>query len=50
MKAKRKLRQRRLALDFATPISPVDHERGRELFAKLRETLSRQFPEFGSIK
>lgn len=47
MKTQRKLRTRRLALDFATPENPVDHARGRELLTRMRETLSRQFAEFG---
>lgn len=45
MKTKRKLRQRRLALPFGEPVNPVDHDRGRELIARMRDTLARQFSE-----
>lgn len=45
MKTRRKLRQRRLALPFGEPVNPVDHERGRELLARMRETLAQQFAE-----
>lgn len=41
MKTKRKLRQRRLALDFATPANPVDHDRGRALLAQIAAQLSK---------
>jgi len=40
-------RQRRLALDFATPVNPVSHDKGRELFAKMKEALARQFAACG---
>lgn len=39
MKPKRKLRQRRLALDFATPPNPLPEQRVREGFAKMRAAL-----------
>lgn len=43
MKTKRKFRQRRLALPFGEPVNAVDHERGKQLMARMRETLAQQF-------
>lgn len=34
-------RQRRLPLDFTKPLNPVTYERGKELFAKMREDLAK---------
>lgn len=39
MKTRRKLRQRRLALNMADPLHPVSYERGKELFAQIRAGL-----------
>lgn len=47
MKTHRKLRTRRLALPFGEPANPVSYERGKEHFARMRETLSKKFAEFG---
>lgn len=48
MTRKRKLRQRGFALDYATPLHPVDHARGRAMLANIIETLSRKFAENSS--
>jgi len=40
-------RQRLLTLDFATPANPVSYEKGKALFAKMKETLARQFAACG---
>lgn len=40
MKTRRKMRTRRLALDFATPPSPLPEDRVRQGFARLKEAVS----------
>lgn len=40
----RKPRQRRLALDYATPVNPVAYSTGRERFAAMRRELERKNP------
>lgn len=45
----KRIRQRRLSLDFATPANPVPYEKGKQLFAKMKETLARQFAACGKI-
>lgn len=39
MKTRRKLRQRRLALDMAVPLHPVSYERGKSMFAQIKARL-----------
>lgn len=43
MKTKR-LRTRRLELDFATPANPVSYERGKEGLRKLKEQIQNTRP------
>lgn len=43
----KRARTRRLALNFAEPLHPVPFEKGRQLFAKMKETLARQFAACG---
>jgi hypothetical protein len=43
MKRNRRRRQRILRLDFATPATPVDYDRGRKMLREAVETLERKY-------